>query len=579
MTQNLLTKRGSLRRFFSMLWKARLPYLGILAYILFSMLITNIVLDTTEYASEMYAGNTDFRTIILPFLVYTVLSMLLGAVSGVFSSILQALIDRNMRLMLWKKLVRLPMDFYGENKAGELISRVTTDISSVSSLIMTVFVLMITNGYSVIATFSRIQNYDARLMLTMLGTIPINVGISFIMGRIRFSSNDAVNRCNAEFTQTVTEAVRNTQLIKSSGLENHEFNRGMARAEALYKATMTRTWTQYISSPIGAMSSCIQFIIVVLVGRGFYADGTITLAQWIAFYAFSNSIVSIIRSYCENWTILKASQGATDRISSIMDMKEENRDDGETVTSLHGDIIFEDLTFSYGEQPLFENLNLTLKEGKITAIIGLSGSGKTTLLNLIERFYAPQSGHIRFGQQHIEGLKLKEYRSLLGYITQESTILQGSIRDNLLSGIKRRVDDEELYSVCEKAGLTEFLASRPAGLDDAVGENGSALSGGQRQRLSVARTLLKRPDYLLLDEVTSAIDIEGKEEIMNALLDNMQGKTVVLVSHDLQAIRRADELVVLEDGKVTASGPARELLENSAYVQSILGKEAEHETD
>lgn len=572
MLRNYLEKRGSLRRFFSILAKARLPYLAILSYILFSGLITNVVLDTTEYSAKLFAGEVGFVAVVLPFVLSSLLSLLLGSLSGILSDICTALIDKNMRLMVWKKLVRLPLSFYTKGNTRELISRVTTDTSSISSLIMNVFVLTLTSLYTVAATFGRIAAYDTRLVLCMFLVVPVNVTLSLIMGRVRFGTGDRLTKSNAEFTQVVSEDMSNIQLVKTAGQEEYEYQRGMAMAKRLYKSTIANMWMSSLSSPLYAVTQCMQFILLVLVGRSFYSSGAITLPQWIAFYTFSGNIIGEISSYCGNWVTLKASQGATNRVSQIMAQPEEEQNVGKPVSDVQGDITFSHVDFAYGDTSIFQDLNLKIRAGRTTAIIGSSGSGKTTILNLIERFYPLTGGQICFGEDSIADWKLGEYRQRLGYVTQESIVLQGTLRENLTMGLNREIGEEELTDVCRKVGLGDLLEETSEGLDLPISPLGGSLSGGQRQRLCIARALLDKPEYLLLDEVTSAIDISGRDELLKTLQKEMLGKTLIMVTHDYQTILQAEDLIVIENGKLLACGPTKELLREER-IQRLLGKE------
>lgn len=354
-----------------------------------------------------------------------------------------------------EKTVKLPYRYYDSGNPKELISRITSDTSQVSNLIMMVFVGMITSSYSVIVTLRRIGSYDTELMLVLIAVLPLNLGISLIVGRMNFGIGDIVNKKRAALTQGIAESAENMLLVKSMGTEKLEYEKGMKKAEDLYRKTVLNSWIISISNPAYTISGMIQFMLIVLVGRSFYASGAISLAEWVAYFAFANTIVNYLTGYCGNWQTFKASQGATNRIAHLMMEEEEDCDSGKAVSDFTGNIEFSNVSFSYGDKTVFKNLSFVIPEGKVTALIGPSGSGKTTILNLLERFYEIQSGSITIGGENIADYRLSDYRKTLGYVTQETTLFAGTLRDNLLG--EERYADESIMKACAITGISDFI--------------------------------------------------------------------------------------------------------------------------
>ncbi|MEE0800622.1 MAG: ABC transporter ATP-binding protein [Gemmiger sp.] len=569
--QNKQTK-GSMGRFFSMLWKARLPYVWIVGYLVANVLLTNVGVSATEYTAQLYAGNVDFWGVVIPFLVVSLVSLVIGSVSGILSGICMARIDRNLRRAVWQKIVRLPFGYYQQNAPKELISRVTTDISTISALIMQVFLLALTSLYSTVRLFVQIRSYNSRLMVATLVLLPLQVVIGVLAGQLKFGLSDQVNRRTAELTEAVSERTGQAMLIKSFSAQQREDQAVGSRARAYYKTSIQNAWVTNFVSPVYVLVGALQFIVIVMVGRGFYADGSITLAQWVAYFAFANQIINNLTAYTGYWTSLKSAQGATNRVSAVMAEPEEDRDAGDPVDALQGDIVFDHLRFGYGAAPLFDDLCLTIPQGRATAVIGPSGSGKTTLLNLVERLYTPQDGTIRIGSDDIRRFAKRSYRAALTYITQESTMLSGTIRENLVFGVRREVEDTELDRICEEVGLLDYIRSLPAGYDTQVGEDGSRLSGGQKQKLAAARGMLKNSAYFLMDEGTAAMDAQSKDAVWNAVSRLMHGKTTLYVAHDRQTVLKADYVVVMDRGRVAAFGPIEEVYETNQYLRQLVGE-------
>ena len=569
--------KNGIRKFFRMLWRARLPYLWIVLYIISTVVLTNVGLSVTQYTAEMFAGHVGLTTVVIPFLVVTTISLLIGSISGVLKLFCQARIDRNMRRMVWKKIVKLPYNYYDKSNPKELISRITTDISSVSSLIMLVFVEVITSSYSIIATLKKIGSYDFHLMIVLTAVLPINFCIALVLGKMNFGISDIVNKKNASLTEGIAESTENILLIKSLGTERTEWNRGMDKAKDLYKKTVLNSWITSIGMPAYTISGMIQFIIIVLVGRSFYSSGAITLAEWVAYFAFANNIVNYLSGYFTDWMSFKNSQGATNRITNLMLEEEEVIDNGMECQGLSGKITFSHVDFAYRKKELFHDLSFEIPEGKITAIVGPSGSGKTTILNLIERFYSINGGVITIGQDDIARYQLKSYRRKLGYITQETTLFSGTLKDNLLFGTQEHIDEQRIMEICKGVGIDDLISEGEKGLELMVGEDGMNFSGGQRQRIAIAQMLLKKPDYLLMDEATSAIDISGKDTVFESIRSELEGKTIVLVAHDRQTVKKAQHVIVLENGKVTGQGALEDLEKSNEFIQELMGEKRDEE--
>ncbi len=567
--------RGSTGRFFRMLARAHIPYLWILAYILVSFGLTNLGISATEYSSRLFAGDVGFVEVVLPFILVTIINLAVASISTILSYICNERINRNARRMIWGKVVRLPLRYYSKHRAGELVTRITSDVTSLSTLIMQVFVSIITVGYSSIALVGKISSYDPKLAVALLLALPLEFLLAYIMGRLQFGLSDLSRKKSAEMTQSVKERTKNYLLIKSSGGEEKAYESGAGRMKDVYHYSIVGAWMGF-SGPMYAMAGMIQFILIVLVGRSFYADGTLSLAQWIAYYGFANQLFNSLSAYCNYWTTFKSTAGATKQVAAIMAEEEEDVNAGTDIDQLSGDIALENVDFAYeAGKNIFENLTLHIPSGRTVAIVGPSGSGKTTLLNLIERMYPIQSGSIRFGDLDVTGASLRSFRRRIAYLTQECTLFSGTLRENLLFGVGREVSDQELLDVCAKVDLADFV-SAGGGLDMLVGESGGRLSGGQRQRVALARALLSDARYLFMDEATTAMDVKGKDIVWDAIRSHMDGGSVVMVAHDQQTVLEADYIIVVQDGKIVAQGDCDQVArENEFYRKLARGEDAE----
>lgn len=561
-------------RFLRMLWKAKLPLLWIAGYFVLDMIIVNIGVTATEYTSEMFAGNLSFRGVILPFIIYSGVNLITTAITTFASYAVRARIDRNLRRMVWDKITRLPMRYFDRVKPKEMLTRITDDTSTISSLIMLTLVPAVTGIYSLYVVFQKVGSYDAGLMWSLLLVVPFVVGSGLAMGKLKFGVNDDVNRKYAEMGREMSEKLTNRVLIKATANEEKEEAKGNTTFKNYYESSIRSNWIGSLTSPLATMVGCLQLVVVVLVGRSFYQSGAISLAQWIAYLAFAQQAANSLQAYSGYWQSFKASQGATRRVTYIMDEMDEVVGKGEAADEMQGAFEFKNVSFSYGENKVLNGIDLVIPEGKVTALVGMSGGGKTTLLNLLERFYEPEEGEITVGGKNLADYELQSYRHQIAYITQESTMLSGSIRDNLLFGVNREVTDEELDQACRAAYAIDFIKSFPEGYETNVGENGSRLSGGQKQRIAIARALLQNPRYMFLDEATAAMDAKAKQEVWAGLESLLSGnRTAVMVAHDYQTASHADYVVVVAYGKVMDAGTQKEMYERNDFFRQFVDAE------
>lgn len=571
---------GSWARFFKMLWKAKLPYLWIAIYIAMSFLNTEIGVNMTEITGEMFAGNVDFVTVILPFIYLSVLALLLLFVISSLSDLLTSRIDRGLRRMVWGKIVRLPLTYHLKNNPKELLSRITSDLtgvtlgdaSGVSYLIKGVFIAEITAVYSLVRMLIQIGSYSGDLMWSLFAVIPLILIIAIVAGRISFSLSNRVKSKTASLTKEISEKASNMMLIKSFANESKELESGIKNMEELYKVNRRNALISSFISPLVVVASLIQVVIIILVGRQYYSNGTISLAQWIAYFGFAMQISAILTVQNSYWVTFKGIMGGANRVANLMAEKEEVRTLGLSADSMQGGFEFNNVTFGYNENNLFENFSLQIPEGKTTAFIGESGGGKTTLLNLLERFFELKDGTVTVGGTNINDFSLKEYRDNIGYVTQEIVVFSGTVKENIRYGLKKPVTDEEIVEACRQANALEFIEKLENGFDTDVGEAGSRLSGGQKQRIAIARTILQQPKYLFLDEATASLDVQAKSDVWKGLKNLMTGRTTVMVAHDFQTVQNADYVVVISNGKIADQGTKDELSKRNGFYKGLEEK-------
>lgn len=313
-------------------------------------------------------------------------------------------------------------------------------------------------------------------------------------------------------------------------------------------------------------------LLVVVMGYGGMrvATGALTAGELVAFILYLVQIVMPMGQFTQFFTQLQKAIGATERIIETLDAREEDHASGRELNSANQPIYVENVSFAYdGGETILENVSFTIAPGKVTAIVGPSGSGKTTMFSLLERYYQPNSGSIRLGEEQIQGFTLASWRSKIGYVSQESPLIAGTIRENICYGLGREISDEELRQAAAMAYADQFIEELPEGYETQVGERGVKLSGGQRQRIGIARALLRDPQILMLDEATSSLDSKSELIVQQALTNLMKGRTTLVIAHRLSTVVDADQILILEKGKITGRGRHAELYETHALYREF----------
>lgn len=545
--------------FWRLIRETKLPYVQIILCVVCGLGVSQLNLMFPSYTEQIMAGDFSARIIIA-----TILVLFGGALMDMaYQTVCQIVngnISRKFRNSVWKKIIKLPVCFFGENGSSELISRETEDTAQLSNFLTDDIAGIVSNTYTLIATIVILMGYDWHLVVAELIIVPIIIVIGIIKGRIDFSLNNGLQLKVALLTGGIAELLTNVPLIKVFVREKNASEKSDEMVEELFKTKMKITWIGNAFSAISTVLEVVESLIVILFGIYLIQHEYITVSIWVAFYMYSTNLTGCVDSLMSVWDDLKVAQGAMKRISELSCEEEDAYDEGDVLESADQDICFENVDFSYEDKQVLSNVNLDIPKGSHTAIVGLSGAGKTTVLNLLERFYEPQNGQIRLGNKNIREYALRSWRSKIGYVTQDSWIMEGSVRDNLTYALTEPISDEELIAQLKELGLYSVVDELPNGLDTEAGEDGSMLSGGQKQRISVARTLLRRPEILLLDEVTANLDALTEQMITDAIRKNNSGQTIVSIAHKLNTIKDADQIVVMKDGNVEAKGTHEELL-------------------
>ncbi|CEI82273.1 ABC transporter ATP-binding protein [Oceanobacillus oncorhynchi subsp. incaldanensis] len=567
--------KQSSSNFIKLLLSTRIPklvlILGLIGSVLTTLVGLTIPLLTRELVDGFSIADLDWRFIVLIIGVFIVHALVDGLSAYALAYVGQKVVAR-LREILWKKLIRLPVSYFQKQPSGESVSRVINDTGIVKDLVSQHFPQFISGLISIIGAVIILLFMDWKMTLIMFIAVPITLIVMLPLGNKMAKVSRSLQDQTANFQGEIQQTVSEIKLMKSSTAEQKEETRGL---QGIFKLLQTGLKEAKIFSVIAPfMYMVVMLVIVMIIGYGGIRveQGTMTTGSLVAFLLYLFQIVFPITTFAMFFTELQKAKGATERISEILREEEEEVLPGSAKQISELPLAFEEVSFSYeaGEQVL-NNLSFSAAPGEMVAFAGPSGGGKTTVFGLIERYYKPNEGAILLGGESIQDISLASWRSQLGYVSQESSMMSGTIRDNLTYGLEdaEEIADEKLWAVAEMAYAAQFIQELPNGMDTQVGERGTKLSGGQRQRINIARAFLRDPKILLLDEATASLDSQSEQVVQKALQRLMEGRTTFVIAHRLATIIDADQIIFIENGEITGKGTHQELLESHELYRSF----------
>ncbi|MFJ7840824.1 ABC transporter ATP-binding protein [Lysinibacillus sphaericus] len=494
-----------------------------------------------------------------------------AVLSGVTFYMMRKLGERivaNLRMKVWAHVLRLRIPYFDAHESGETMSRITQDTNVIKELITDHLISFISGLFAIVGAVIILIIIDWKMTLLMLISVPVAILLTLPLGqrihKIARANQDEL----ASFTGQLGRVLTNIRLVKTSQTENYEQLNGEEKIQHLYQFGLKESKILAVLSPI--MTFIMMVVLILLFGYGGakVATGAITAGELVAIIIYLVQIIIPFTQMATFFTSLQKAMGATERLQEILNEPIEGHGKN-AIASSNESITFENVVFQYNDNPILKGISFTIPAGKTTALISASGGGKTTMFSLIEQFYHVTEGTIRFGEQQIEQIHLKEWRSLFGYVSQEAPLMNGTIRDNVTYG-KSDVLETDIIEALKNAYAWEFVQQFERGLDTEVGEGGIKLSGGQRQRIAIARALFRNPAILLLDEATSNLDNDSERAVQKAIEYVMKGRTTVIIAHRLSTIVHADQILVFEDGLITGSGKHEELQEHHMYYKQLI---------
>lgn len=467
-----------------------------------------------------------------------------------------------LRNELYQHIQKQDMGFFDKNRTGDLMSRITGDVSILQQLVTSGMLQMITELFTFVAIAFYMLYVNPQLTLLMMCTFPLLFLFTRKVGKRMRSSFRAVQESSAEVNNHLQENLSGIRLMKAYATEPYEAQQFQQRSSRNMQASLSATRISAMFGPAIDLMNYFGMAVVLLFGAWQAMSGALSIGAIVAFLAYLRLLQTPVRQLSRMINMIQQSAAAYDRISEILNTKPSitEKENAITLPPLCGQVEFQNVTFGYqADIPVLRDFHLRMAPGTVTALVGSSGAGKSTVAHLISRFYDAAQGHVRVDGYDVRDLELASLRTQLGIVSQDIILLNGSIRDNIAYG-KPDATDLEVEKAARAANAHDFILSFPDGYQSAVGERGVKLSGGQKQRLSIARAILKNPQLIILDEATAALDTESEHLIQSALSELLAGRTCLVIAHRLSTIRKADQIVVMEKGEIVEIGTHEELL-------------------
>lgn len=478
----------------------------------------------------------------------------------------------NLRVSLYSNLVKLPMSFFSQKRVGELNSRISSDITQIQDTLTSTIAEFLRQFILIIGGVLLLANESIKLTLLMLSVVPLVAVAAVIFGRFIRKYSKNVQDKVAESQVVVEETMQGISIVKAFANEWYEIARYNGKIKEVVKiAIKGGKYRGYFASFI---IFCLFGAIVAVVWYGvrLSISGEMSVGQLISFVLYSTFVGASFGGIAELYAQIQKAIGATERVFELLDESPEKINSTQNTSTEHkikGNVTFKNVAFSYHsrkEIKVLKDVSFTANFGQKIAIVGPSGTGKSTIASLLLRFYNIDEGEILVDGKNIYDFDLESLRGNMSIVPQDVILFGGTIRENIAYG-KPNATEEEIVTAAKQANAYNFIESFPEKFETIVGERGIKLSGGQRQRIAIARALLKNPSILILDEATSSLDSESEKLVQEALEILMEGRTSIIIAHRLSTIRSADQILVLDKGKITEQGTHQELiaLENGIY--------------
>lgn len=484
---------------------------------------------------------------------------------------------RDIRTLVYSKIMYLPLNFFSSEKKGDIIARMSGDVSEIENSITSSLDMLLKNPILIISYFTTLFITSWQLTVFTLLVLPT---MGWVMGQVGRKLKRQSLEAQEKWSETMSqleETLGGLRIIKAFVAEEKMINRFNKCSNEFRQATNKVATRQSLAHPMSEFLGTILIVIVLWFGGSLILGekSTIDAPTFIFYMVILYSVINPLKDFSKAGYSIPKGLASMERVDKIL--KAENniieKKNASHITELKNDITFDNVSFSYGDNEVLHEINLKIKKGETIALVGQSGSGKSTLVDLIPRFHDVQKGKVLIDGVDVKDLVVKDLRSLIGNVNQEAILFNDSFYNNITFGVENATM-EQVIEAAKIANAHDFIMETEEGYDTNIGDRGCRLSGGQRQRISIARAILKNPPILILDEATSALDTESERLVQEALERLMKTRTTIAIAHRLSTIKNANTIYVLYEGRIVESGKHEELLNKNGYYKRLNDMQA-----
>ena len=487
----------------------------------------------------------------------------------------------DLRLAIQQHLLHLPLRFFKDSRVGEIVSRVTNDVTTLQVVLTETPIALLRQIVTITGGIVLMASMHWQLTLLIFIIVPPLILLGIFFGRKVEKLSTLIQDRLANAISVLEESISGIRIVKSFTRERFEEKRFKDRIEETFDTTMDRTRVRAAFIPLVSLLGFMAVTAIMWLGGQFVLNQTLTPGELLAFLFYMIMVAAPLGEFAGVYTQIREAIGAAARIFEIMEASSEPEQSKEAnpLPPINGTVKFHNVSFGYEpDELILKEINLTIQPSEIIALVGPSGVGKTTMVNLIPRFFDPLEGWIEIDGHRITDVTLQSLRSQIGLVPQETFLFGGTISENIAYGSPES-PRQEIVAAAKAAYAHEFIEGLPKGYDTEVGERGVRLSAGQRQRIAIARALLKNPRILILDEATSALDSESEQMVQKALEVLMRNRTTFVIAHRLTTIQNADRILVLEEGKIVEDGPHDELISKGGIYHHLWSLQFRQENE